>query len=83
MYGKVKHDIRDIIKTLCEYKKVKITEGAVFADHVHLCLELPPKYNVSSFMEYLKGKSALMIFDRNPRFKTRGDKEFWARGYLC
>jgi putative transposase len=22
-----------------------------------------------------------MIFDRHPEFKTRGDKEFWARGY--
>lgn len=29
----------------------------------------------------LKGKSALMIFDKHPEFKQRGDKEFWARGY--
>lgn len=32
-------------------------------------------------MGYLKGKSALMIFDKHPEFKQRGDKEFWARGY--
>ena len=81
MYGKVKKDVQEIIKTLCEYKKVKITAGAVCVDHVHLCIELPPKYSVSSFMGYLKGKSALMIFARHPEFKTRGDKEFWARGY--
>ena len=81
MYGKVKKDVQEIIKTLCEYKKVKITAGAVCVDHVHLCIELPPKYSVSSFMGYLKGKSALMIFDRHPEYKTRGDKEFWARGY--
>ena len=77
MYGKVKQDVREIIKTLCEYKKVKITAGAVCVDHVHLCIELPPKYSISSFMGYLKGKSALMVFDRHPEFKTRGDKEFW------
>ena len=34
MYGKVKQDVREIIKTLCEYKKVKITAGAVCVDHV-------------------------------------------------
>ena len=41
-------------------------------DHEYLCIELPLKYSVSSFMGYLKGKSALMIFDRHPEFKTRG-----------
>ena len=81
MYGKVKQDVHDIITMLCGYKNVKITAGAVCIDHVHLCIELPPKYSVSSFMGYLKGKSALMIFDRHPEFRTRGDKEFWARGY--
>ena len=81
MWGKVRDDVREIIKILCAYKKVKITAGAVMPDHVHLCVELAPKYSVSSFMGYLKGKSALMVFDKHPEFKARGDKEFWARGY--
>ena len=41
MYGQVKKDVREIIQTLCEYKKVNITAGAVCIDHVHLCIELP------------------------------------------
>ena len=81
MYGKVKQDVHEILTMLCNYKKVKITTGAVCLDHVHMCIEMPPKYSISSFMGYLKGKSALMLFDRNPEFKARGDKEFWARGY--
>jgi putative transposase len=33
-------------------------------------------------MGYLKGKSALMIFDRDPEYKKRGgDRHFWAEGY--
>jgi putative transposase len=33
-------------------------------------------------MGYLKGKSALMIFDQHPEFKARGgDRHFWASGY--
>lgn len=31
-------------------------------DHVHMLVSIPPKISVSSFMGYLKGKSALMMF---------------------
>ncbi|HCC35311.1 MAG TPA: IS200/IS605 family transposase, partial [Ruminococcaceae bacterium] len=50
MYGRVKKDMREIIKTLCDYKKVEIIEGAVCVDHVHLCVSIPPKLRVSEFM---------------------------------
>ena len=81
MYGKIRQDVREIITKLCEFKRVEILEGSVGVDHVHLCLKIPPKVSVSEFMGYLKGKSALMIFDRNPEQKMRGDRHFWARGY--
>jgi len=81
MYGKIREDIREILKTLCAYKKVEIVSGAVCSDHVHLCLAIPPKQSVSEFMGYLKGKSALMIFDRHPEMGSKWNREFWARGY--
>ena len=81
LYGKVKTDVREILKTLCGYKKVEIIEGAVRSDHVHLCVSIPPKLSISEFMGYLKGKSALMIFDRHPQMGTKWDRSFWARGY--
>lgn len=81
MYGKVMQDVYEIITMLCGYKNLKITAGTVCAGHVHLCTELPAKYSVSSFMGYLKGKSALRIFDKHPEFKARGDKKFCTRGY--
>ena len=82
MYGKVREDVREILRTLCKYKKVEIIEGAVCADHVHLCLSIPPKLRVSDFMGYLKGKSALMIFDKHPEMGNKWNREFWARGYF-
>ena len=82
MYGKVREDVREILRTLCKYKKVEIIEGAVYADHVHLCLSIPPKLRVSDFMGYLKGKSALMIFDKHPEMGNKWNREFWARGYF-
>jgi putative transposase len=47
-----------------------------------MLVKIPPKYSVSSVMGYLKGKSALMIFDRfaNLRYKF-GNRHFWAKGY--
>ena len=81
MYGKVKDDIREILKVLCGYKKVEIVEGAVCKDHVHLCLSIPPKQSVSDFMGYLKGKSALMIFDKYPDMGSKWNRHFRARGY--
>jgi putative transposase len=81
MYGQVKADIREIMKTLCGYKKVEIIEGAVCAEHVHLCVSIPPKIGVSDFVGYLKGKSALMIFDRHPDMGSKFNRHFWARGY--
>ena len=51
-------------------------------DHVHRLLSLPPKVSVSSFMGYLKGKSALMMFDKHANLKYKfGNKHFWAEGY--
>ena len=56
--------------------------GEICPDHVHLMVSIPPKYSVSGFMGYLKGKSSLMIFQKfgNMKFAYR-NREFWAKGY--
>ena len=61
-YNEKKEAIREIIRTLCQWKGVEIIEGEVCPDHIHLLLSIPPKMSVSGFMGYLKGKSSLMIF---------------------
>ena len=81
MYGKLRVEVREIIKKLCEYKNVEIVEGSVCADHIHLCLRIPPKLSISEFMGYLKGKSALQIFDAHPELRERNNRHFWASGY--
>ena len=58
IYYQYREDIRDIIKQLCSYKGVQIIEGHVMPDHVHILVSILPKMIVSSFMGYLKGKSA-------------------------
>ena len=81
-FNEKREDMRDIIKTLCDWKGVEIIEGEICPDHVHLLLAIPPKVAVSSFMGYLKGKSSLMIFQKygNMKYAYR-NREFWCRGY--
>lgn len=50
-------------------------------DYMHLCVSIPPKLSVSQFMGYLKGKSALMIYDKHLELGSKYNKSFWARGY--
>ena len=74
--------MREIIKLLCKYKGVEILEGHLMPDHVHLVLSIPPKLSVSAFMGYLKGKNALMMFERHANLKYKfGNRKFWAEGY--
>ena len=81
-YNEKKEAIREIIRTLCQWKGVEIIEGEVCPDHIHLLLSIPPKMSVSGFMGYLKGKSALMIFDKHANLKYKfGNRHFWAEGY--
>ena len=82
VYNQYKSDLRDILKQLCSYKGVEILEGHLMPDHVHMLVSIPPKISVSSFMGYLKGKSALMMFDRHANLKYKfGNRHFWSEGY--
>ena len=82
IYFQLRTDIRQIIKDLCKWKGVTIIEGHLMSNHIHLLVSIPPKYAVSSFMGYLKGKSSMMIFERHANLKYKfGNKHFWATGY--
>ena len=61
---------------------MELIEGHLMPDHVHMLVSIPPKLSVSSFMGYLKGKSALMVFDQhsNPKYKF-GNRHLWSDGY--
>ena len=71
IYNQYKESIRDILKQLCAYKGVEILEGHLMPDHIHMLVSIPPKMSISSFMGYLKGKSALMIFDKHANLKYK------------
>ncbi len=81
-YGEKRQEIGAILRQLCKWKGVNILEAEVCPDHVHMLVEIPPKYSVSQFMGYLKGKSSLMVYEKwgNMKYKYR-NRQFWCRGY--
>ena len=82
IYGKLRADIGQILRQLCEYRGVEILEAHVMSDHIYMLVTIPPKLAVSNFMGYLKGKSTLMIFERHANLKYKyGNRNFWAKGY--
>jgi putative transposase len=72
----------EIFHELARQKECRIIEGHLLADHVHMCLEIPPKHAVASVIGFLKGKSALALA-RRVQEKDRNfvGEHFWARGY--
>ena len=82
IYGKIKYDIGQMLRKLCEYKGVEIIEAEACKDHIHMLVSIPPKYSVAQIMGYLKGKSSLMIFEKYANLKYKyGNRHFWCRGY--
>lgn len=81
-FGEKRVEIGAILRSLCDWKKVKILENEICPDHVHMLVEIPPKMSVSGFMGYLKGKSTVLIYQRftNLLLKYR-QREFWCTGY--
>lgn len=52
------------------------------SDHIYMLVSVPPKMSISSFMGYLKGKSALMIFDKYANLKYKFEnRHFGSEGY--
>ena len=81
-YQEKRAEVGKILRQLCEWKGVRLLEGEVCPDHVHILVEIPPKMSVSGFMGYLKGKSSTMLYEKFGELKYKyRSREFWCRGY--
>ena len=82
IYGDIRKDKGVILRKLCEQKNVEIIEAELCPDHIHMLVSIPPNISVAQFVGYLKGKSALMMFDKHANLKYKfGNRHFWAEGY--
>ena len=81
LFGEIRRQLGPIFHALARQKACRIIEGHVMPDHVHMCIEVPPKHAVASVIGFLKGKSAMAIarqFGGHDRHVS--GEHFWARG---
>lgn len=83
LYGEIRQYLGRELKRLAEQKESKILEGYLVIDHVHILIEIPPKYSVAQVIGYIKGKSAIYVARQfGERQKYFSGQHMWARGYF-
>ncbi len=83
LQGKLQQRIREIIIQVASEMNIRIINGAVSSDHVHIFVEIAPHIKVSEFVQKAKGKSSRKVQLEFPELKrTYWGKHFWARGYF-
>ena len=81
LYGRLRRQVGVILRELCRQRGVDLLEGHALADHVHLCLGIPPKFSVAYVIGFLKGKSAVRIHRELLQERRMTGLHFWAAGY--
>ena len=82
IFGGIRQSLGSIFHELARQKECRIVEGHLMRDHVHMCIEIPPKHAVSSVVGFIKGKSALEIARKfGGKQRNFNGENFWARGY--
>ena len=81
--GVIKAETIHNIKMFADQKKCIIDKLNVQKDHIHLIVDIPPKFSVSEVVGTLKGRTAIRLFSKFKQLKQRPywGNRFWARGY--
>ena len=81
IFGNIRRQLGPIFHALAKQKECQIVEGHLMADHVHMCIAIPPKHPIASVIGFLKGKSAIAIARLGGKERNFSGEHFWARGY--
>ena len=83
LYVELRKVLGEVFKELASHRESKILEGHLMVDHIHVLMEIPPKYSIAQVVGYLKGKSAIHIARTfEGKKKNFTGAHFWARGYF-
>jgi len=81
--GDLRIRVREIIGQSAEELGIRIVNGVLSADHIHLFVEIPPHISVSEFVKIAKGRSSRKIQQEFPRIKKLyWGCHFWGRGFF-
>ena len=81
--GAIAKRLRELLIQGCDARGIKIIEGAVGKDHVHMLVTCPTNMSPAKIVQYLKGRSSRLIQDEFPELKKKyWGQHLWARGYF-
>ena len=81
--GPLRLRIRELIAQVAEEMSIKVVNGVLSADHIHLFVEIPPHISVSEFVKIAKGRSSRKVQMEFPHLKKEyWGRHFWARGFF-
>ena len=80
--GEVQKCCRELLIQICDAEDVRILNGVVSKDHVHMLIEYPPSKSVSDLVKKMKGRTSRLLQKEYPELEKRyWGKHFWAIGY--
>jgi putative transposase len=83
LYGELRRHLGDVLRKWPEQKGSRIEEGPLMLDHVHMTIAIPPKYEMSHVIVFIKGKSAIhLAWVYGEKKRNFVGQRFWACGYF-
>ena len=80
--GEIQKRCRELIIQICDAEDIRILQGVVSKDHVHMLIEYPPSKSISDIVKRLKGRTSRLLQQEHQELKKRyWGKHLWAIGY--
>ena len=81
--GEVSGYLKEVFQQIAEEYEFRIDTMEVLEDHVHIFVEVPPRYSPAQVVQILKSVSAREVFKKFPKLRKQlWTGEFWSEGYF-
>ena len=69
--------VRELVRQVCQTFEIRIVNGVVSKDHVHILVSAPPNMAPSEIMKRIKGNTPSRLFEEFSYLKKR----YWGRHF--
>ena len=81
--AEVSQHLKEVFQRIAEEYEFRIDTMEVMEDHVHIFVEVPPRYSPAQVVQILKSVSAREVFKKFPKLRKQlWAGEFWSDGYF-
>jgi putative transposase len=82
--GKIVNRLKKLLYEACQMNKWRISEMAIQEDHLHIVVQVPPRYSVAEVAQIFKGGTSRVIRKEHPELEEYlWGESFWADGYFA